>query len=89
MYSCPHCNKPGISSLRKNFMGGGLAATCKSCGGKVTVSYWKSVLAIIPMVFALVVFPHIFEDHHMLSLFTILATLLTCTLHGMVPLQKK
>jgi endogenous inhibitor of DNA gyrase (YacG/DUF329 family) len=44
---CPHCGKPGISILRKMFLGPAVPAKCKVCGKKVGVPY-TSMLAIIP-----------------------------------------
>ena len=48
MCVCPHCNKSGISVLRRAFMGPLLPATCRECGGKVGVPMGKSMLAFVP-----------------------------------------
>lgn len=55
MYICPHCNKPGISLLRRSFLGAAFPATCKSCGKKIGVPYGKSMLSIAPFLIALVI----------------------------------
>jgi len=47
MYNCPHCEKPGISVMRKMALGPAIPATCKSCGAKVGVPY-SSMLTAIP-----------------------------------------
>ena len=44
---CPHCGRPGVSGLRKLFLGPVTWATCRECGKRVSVSY-LSVLWIIP-----------------------------------------
>ena len=47
MYSCQHCGEPGISKLRKLFMGPALPHTCRSCGEKTGLPYY-SVLVMVP-----------------------------------------
>lgn len=42
MYACPHCKNPGISMLRRAFLGPAMPATCSVCGAKVGVAF-KSV----------------------------------------------
>ena len=37
MLTCPHCQQPGITVLRKLFLGPAVPATCKACGGTVGV----------------------------------------------------
>ncbi len=54
MLTCPHCGKPGISAMRKLFLGPAVPATCKTCGKKVGVSY-SSIFAGIPVVAAIIV----------------------------------
>ena len=49
--NCPHCGKPGISLMRKMFLGPAVPATCKTCGKKVGVPY-MSMLATIAFVAA-------------------------------------
>ena len=36
---CPHCGKPGITTMRKIFLGPAVPATCKACGRKIGVPY--------------------------------------------------
>lgn len=52
--NCPHCEKPGISVLRKLFLGPALPATCKACGKKVGVPYTASLMANTPFLAAFV-----------------------------------
>lgn len=47
LYDCPHCGKPGISFLRRSFLGPAVPATCRACGHKIGVP-WSSLLLIIP-----------------------------------------
>jgi hypothetical protein len=48
MIHCPHCEKPGISPLRKAILSPGLQATCKSCGGLSGIRYSSWLIAMIP-----------------------------------------
>jgi hypothetical protein len=48
MIHCPHCERPGISPLRKAILSPGLHATCKSCGGLSGVRYSSWLIAMIP-----------------------------------------
>ena len=50
---CPHCRKPGISRMRKMFLGPVVSATCRICGKKVGVAY-TAMLAVIPFLAAIV-----------------------------------
>ena len=50
---CPHCGKPGISVMRKMWLGPAIPATCQACGKKVGVPY-IAMLAAIPFVVAIV-----------------------------------
>ena len=49
MYNCPHCGRPGISIIRKLFLGPGIPAKCRVCGRKVNVPR-TSMIAVIPFV---------------------------------------
>jgi hypothetical protein len=48
MISCPHCEKPGISPLRKAIMSPGLVASCKSCNGSSGLRYKSWLAAMLP-----------------------------------------
>ena len=48
MISCPHCEKPGISPLRKAIMSPGLIASCKSCNGTSSLRYTSWLTAMLP-----------------------------------------
>jgi hypothetical protein len=48
LYDCPHCAKPGISLLRRNFLGPAFPATCRTCGRKIGVP-WSSMLLYVPV----------------------------------------
>ena len=48
MFHCPHCEKPGISPLRKAILSPGLLATCKSCHGLSGIRYSSWLLAMLP-----------------------------------------
>jgi len=48
MISCPHCEKPGISPLRKAMLSPGLIATCKSCSGSSGLRYPSWLIAMLP-----------------------------------------
>lgn len=53
MYNCPHCDKLGITALRRYFLGPAVPATCRQCGKKVGVSYRKAFLALSPFALSL------------------------------------
>jgi hypothetical protein len=65
MFNCPHCEKPGISPLRKAIMSPGLQATCKSCNGLSGMRYTSWLVAMLPgsalMIAALFVAPGLIE----------------------------
>ena len=48
MIRCPHCEKPGISPLRKAIMSPGFLATCKSCSGSSGLRYQSWLTAMLP-----------------------------------------
>jgi len=48
MIRCPHCEKPGISPLRKAILSPGLLATCKSCRGSSSIRYASWLIAMLP-----------------------------------------
>jgi hypothetical protein len=48
MFNCPHCEKPGISPLRKAIMSPGLLATCKSCNGLSGIRYSSWLMVMLP-----------------------------------------
>ena len=87
-YSCPHCEKPGISSTRASFLGPALTTKCKICGQRVGVPYW-SMLTSIPMLLALLVVPRYLTDLDAVAGISVVLTALSFSLWGMVPLIKK
>jgi len=48
MFCCPHCNKPGISPLRKAILSPGLLATCRHCSGVSGIRHRSWLLAMLP-----------------------------------------
>ena len=48
MINCPHCEKPGISPLRKAILSPGLLATCNSCNGSSSTRYPSWLMAMLP-----------------------------------------
>ena len=48
MFRCPHCEKPGISPLRKAILSPGLLATCNTCSGVSGIRYASWLLAMVP-----------------------------------------
>ena len=50
--SCPHCRRPGISPLKKMWMGPALPVTCAACRRDVGMPY-IAVLAGVPFVAAI------------------------------------
>ncbi len=52
MYTCPHCEKTGVSRLRKLCLGPAVPGTCRACGEKVGVP-WSAMWAVAPFVLAI------------------------------------
>ena len=48
MFQCPHCEKPGISPLRKAILSPGLIATCKSFSRQTSIRYLSWLIAMLP-----------------------------------------
>ena len=48
MFRCPHCEKPGISPVRKVILSPGLLATCNSCNATSTLRYASWLTGMIP-----------------------------------------
>ena len=48
MYVCPHCEKPGVSVLRKMLLSPGMPAKCKSCGKLIGITYGSWIKAAMP-----------------------------------------
>lgn len=48
MFRCPHCEKPGISPLRKTIISPGMLAICKACGESSTLRYVAWLIAMLP-----------------------------------------
>lgn len=47
MLKCPHCNQQAMTQFRKSYLGPAVSTSCKSCGKKISVS-WFAVLAAVP-----------------------------------------
>ena len=48
MFTCPHCEKPGISPLRKAILSPGILATCNSCSGTSSLRYPSWLMGMFP-----------------------------------------
>lgn len=48
MFDCPHCEKKGISPLRKLIMSPGLLAECSACHQPSTLRYTSWLLGMLP-----------------------------------------
>ena len=48
MFRCPHCDKQGISPLRKAILSPGITAICKSCSGTSSLRYPSWLIAMLP-----------------------------------------
>ena len=48
MFNCPHCEKPGISPLRKVILSPGIQTTCRACGGSSSTRYLSWLAAMLP-----------------------------------------
>lgn len=48
MFTCPHCEKPGITPVRKAILSPGLLATCNSCSEPSTLRYPSWLMGMVP-----------------------------------------
>jgi len=48
MFTCPHCEKPGISPVRKAILSPGLLATCNSCSSSSSLRYPSWLMGMLP-----------------------------------------
>lgn len=48
MFTCPHCEKPGISPVHKAILSPGLLATCNSCSEPSTLRYPSWLMGMVP-----------------------------------------
>lgn len=89
MHKCPHCEEPGISALRKFFIGPEFPAKCKQCGQKVGVPCW-SILTLVPMIVGITVCPYLITKPVSIAFFATFMTLTTWALfESFVPLQRR
>jgi hypothetical protein len=54
---CPRCNNPGISVIRKVFLGPGATTKCESCGQNLSVQFYKSLLILMPWLTVFLIIP--------------------------------
>jgi hypothetical protein len=90
MEKCPICKNPGITLLKKAFIGPASFTTCQHCGKKVGVPYLKSILAF--SVLLLSMFIAIFFINNPITKYAILAigVIITFTIYlKWVPLISK
>lgn len=88
MYKCPHCGEPGISKIRKLFLGPAVPATCKACGQKVGVPYTVMIIAL-PFLIALGLSVSV-ESFMIKVAIWIVGFLLMSTIHMLwIPLEKR
>jgi hypothetical protein len=45
---CPHCDRPGISPLRKAVLSPGTPAVCQTCGKCSSINYPSWLTAMLP-----------------------------------------
>ena len=68
MIQCPHCEKPGISPLRKAILSPGLIASCKSCNGSSGLRYTSWLSAMLPGSVLMIAAMFVDTDSDVLSL---------------------
>jgi hypothetical protein len=89
VYLCPHCNKPGVSVLRRACLGPTIPATCTACGAKVGVPWDKSAIAFLPFLLAILVSPFIPSPVLTVLVWVIGAVAMFVVFFTFVPLIKK
>jgi hypothetical protein len=50
MHECPRCHSACISTLHKLTLGPARSLRCTRCGGKVSVPYGRSIIALLPVI---------------------------------------
>ena len=54
MYTCPHCQQPGISAAKKALLGPGSEIKCAACGQPVAIRFKPWLQAALPGVLVMV-----------------------------------
>lgn len=88
---CPHCDKPGISSLRRACLGPAIPAKCRNCGRLVGVPWGRSTLVIVPPVL-LAITAHAYFQYPISIHFGILLLLCAALVplsFWLIPLEKR
>ncbi len=89
-YLCPHCAEPGLSALRRSYLGPAVPARCTACGNKIGIPYGRSVVATIPFLVAIMFTPLvIFEPLAVAALITCGAIVMFALFYRWVPLEKR
>ena len=88
---CPHCNRPGISTLRRAFLGPALPAKCRNCGRRVGVPFARSFVVIMPPVFAALIAYEVFQYPTWIHIAVLigLCLILTPISFRLIPLVKR
>jgi hypothetical protein len=89
MLKCPHCEKSGITLLRRCFLGPAISTNCISCKEKIGVPWGKSMLAILPGLLALFVGNHFLKAPMYYGVVALGIVLTTLLFFFYVPLVKK
>ncbi len=88
-YICPHCNQPGLSTLRRAYLGAASPATCTSCGKRINISYRHSLFAATPLMISVMLAPWFTHRPMLLALLLALgAGAMFVLFYKWVPLRK-
>jgi hypothetical protein len=82
---CPHCHKPTIPAWRKMMIGPVTSATCRECGGKVSVP-WSAMWTLIPFLAAILITPYFKSNELSVVLWVAGAMVMGLLYHFFVPL---
>jgi hypothetical protein len=88
MHECPHCGKPGITTLRRFTLGTAIPATCRSCGGKIVASSNRAFLVLVPYVVYVVLVSRVRPVWLAIALVSAGALVVLALWSKLVPLEK-
>ena len=89
MFTCPNCNKPGISALHKAMLGPGSQMICTACGEPVKVRFKPWLLAATPGTLVMVAAYYLINSHALMYAVSAVGLVMMVGMHlAWVPLEK-
>lgn len=89
MFTCPNCNKPGISALHKSLLGPGSQMKCAACGEPVMVRFKPWLLAATPGSLVMIAAYYLVSSHTLMYALSAVGFAMMIGMHlAWVPLEK-